>query len=267
MVQRTCATCGELFTPRRSAGKPQVRCSQKCRRKAANDNYTKKNAPVRVTQCAECGGPVEQAEYGRPRLFCSDPCKARVGNRRARRALLPARDPNPRERTCLYCGQVFSPKRRDQVYCSASTGSWCVQAAYQARRAAGEPLRQVEQRKTCNECGTEFTAQKSNAKWCSQTCRGRTTGREASRRRGPIRPESEPYVDREIFIRDGWRCHICGRQIDPEILRAKLDGATIDHVIPLVLGGHDKPSNVAAAHNRCNREKGKRVKALLPGIT
>lgn len=263
--QVQCATCGELFTPRRSGGKPQVRCSAKCRRKVSNDNYTKKNAPVRIAICAECGGPVEHAGLGRPRRFCSDQCKARVTNRRTNRARHPRRDPNPQERTCAHCGQPFVPKRSDQVYCAASTGTWCVQAAYQARRAAGEPLRQVVQIKTCEECGSTFTAKKSNAKWCSQTCRTRTTGRAASRRRGPIRPESEPYVDREIFIRDGWRCHICGRQIDPEVPRAKMDGATIDHVIPLVLGGHDKPSNVAAAHNRCNRVKGKRVKALMAG--
>lgn len=263
--QVRCSTCGELFTPRRSGGKPQVRCSVKCRRKVSNDNYTKKNAPVRVAVCAECGGPVEHAEAGRPRKFCSDQCKARVSNRRARRARLPKRDLNPAERACAHCGTAFVPTRRDQIYCPTAPGVWCVQAAYQARKKAGEPLRQVAQQKTCDECGETFEAKKSNARWCSQQCRTRTTSRDASRRRGPIAPESEPYVDREIFIRDGWMCALCGKPIDPELPRSHMDGATIDHTKALALGGHDKPSNVAAAHNRCNRIKGMRVARALAG--
>jgi endogenous inhibitor of DNA gyrase (YacG/DUF329 family) len=82
-VQATCATCGALFTPRRG-GKPQTRCSARCRRKAANAGYIERNAPERAAQCAECGGPVEQAGLGRPRRFCSDQCKAKAGNRDAR---------------------------------------------------------------------------------------------------------------------------------------------------------------------------------------
>src|SRR5687768_346733 len=110
--QIPCQTCGTVFTPRTSGGKSQVRCSEKCRRKVANANYIKKNAPVRTTQCAECGGPVEQALKGRPRRFCSNECKARVTNRAQRRRQLPIRDPSPKERACAHCGQAFVPRRR-----------------------------------------------------------------------------------------------------------------------------------------------------------
>lgn len=34
------------------------------------------------------------------------------------------------------------------------------------------------------------------------------------------------------------------------------DGATIDHIVPLSLGGSDEPANVATAHRRCNIRKG-----------
>jgi len=263
VYQIPCETCGVLFAPRASGGKPQVRCSEKCRRKVANANYIKKNAPIRTTACAECGGPVVQAERGRPRRFCSDECKARVGNRAARRRQLPIRDPNPQERACAHCGKPFFPSRRDQIYCSSNDGSYCAQRAYRARRAAGEPLRQVEQIKTCVECGNEFTAYKSNAKWCSKICRIRTTGRDASRRRGPVRPDSEPYTDREIFERDGWVCQICHTPVDREASRMHVDGATIDHVVPLSRGGADAPGNVVTAHWRCNRDKGNRPLAAL----
>lgn len=260
VTQIPCQTCGELFTPRASGGKPQVRCSEKCRRKVANAAYIKKNAPTKAATCAECGGPVAQVELGRPRRFCSEECKARAGNRALRRRRLPIRDPNPAPRNCAFCGKEFVPRRRDQIYCSNENAApYCAIKAYQARKKAGEPLRQVEQQKTCQECGTTFTAKKSNARWCSSQCRRRFTGREESRRRGPIRPDATPYTDREIFERDGWRCHLCGKKVDPAVSRRTPEGASIDHLIPLSEGGADTPANVATAHNRCNREKGIRA--------
>lgn len=146
------------------------------------------------------------------------------------------------------------PSRKDQIYCPPGPGSYCGQKAYQARKAAGEPLRQVEQIKTCVECGKEFTAFKSTAKWCSSICRIRTNGRDASRRRGPG-TGAVPYTDLEIFQRDGWRCHLCRKLVDRTVSRNHPDGATIDHIVPLSLGGTDEPANVATAHWRCNREK------------
>jgi len=94
-VEATCATCGKLFVPR-SGGKPQTRCSEKCRRQAANAGYIKRNAPVRTPVCAECGGPVEHSGLGRPRRFCSDKCRATASNRTAR-----LRQQDPTEPRCV----------------------------------------------------------------------------------------------------------------------------------------------------------------------
>lgn len=255
--QIPCQRCGEPFAPR-AAGRPQIFCSKTCRDRTHRANHIKKYAPIRASACAECGARIVHADRGRPRRFCSDECKTRTGNRALRRRRLPIRDPDPAPRACAHCGTAFIPRRKDQIYCKAP-GSWCVQAAYQARRKAGEPLRQVEQTKRCQECGNEFTAHKSNARWCSSQCRRRFTGREESRRRGPVRPDHVPYTDREIFDRDGWRCHLCGKKIDPAASRRSREGATIDHLVPLAAGGADVPANVAAAHNWCNKDKGIRA--------
>lgn len=160
------------------------------------------------------------------------------------------REANPEPRRCAYCNEEFLPRRRDQVYCP---GKWCGQYAYEARKKAGEPLRQIEQVKQCQECGAEFTAFKSNARWCSPQCKNRHTNRVMSRRRGQV--ASEPYTDREIFERDNWTCHICMGAVDPELPRTDWYGATIDHIIPIAAGGTDTPGNVATAHWRCNHNK------------
>lgn len=145
------------------------------------------------------------------------------------------------------------------MYCSGNTPPYCAQAAYVARKRAGEPPRQgVEFARVCVECGEVFTARKANAKWCSPICRIRTNGRDASRRRR-AGAGAEPYADRVIFERDGWTCHLCREPVDPSLPRREPMGASIDHVIPLSLGGADAPWNVACAHNRCNRLKAARL--------
>jgi 5-methylcytosine-specific restriction endonuclease McrA len=63
------------------------------------------------------------------------------------------------------------------------------------------------------------------------------------------------YTDLEIFKRDDWRCHICHRKVRRDVSRTHRDGATIDHLVPLSLGGTDEPNNVATAHYKCNIAK------------
>lgn len=252
--QLACQHCGQPFVRTRKGGKPQVHCSDRCRRAFATKAMNVRRAAERPSRCIECGGQIVQPERGRPRVFCSNECKARTHNRRGNRRRLPLRDTAPEPRRCAFCNEEFVPRRRDQIYCP---DRWCGQYAYAARKKAGEPLRQVEQVKTCHECGAEFTAFNSNARWCSQTCRNRHTGRVRSRRRGPV--QSEPYTDREIFERDNWTCHLCGGSIDPELSRTDWMGATIDHVVPIAAGGSDTRDNVAAAHWKCNHEKRERA--------
>ncbi|MCW2904917.1 MAG: hypothetical protein JWO67_7182 [Streptosporangiaceae bacterium] len=69
-------------------------------------------------------------------------------------------------------------------------------------------------------------------------------------------------VDRdEIWERDGGTCQICGDPIDVTQPWPHPLSRTLDHVIPLVLGGTHEPANVQLAHARCNSQKGDR----LPG--
>lgn len=246
---RACGTCGVEFTPRTNGGKPQVRCSTRCRRKVSNDNYTRQHAPKRRASCVECGGAITLSGLGRPRRFCSDVCKMRAGNRRTRRSQEPVSKAEPRQ--CDHCGKTFQPKRRDTRYCY---DGWCSQAAHRARKAAGEPPRMGERRIACHECGTAFTAKHPAARWCSRICQIRHRGREASRRRSGNQIH-DGYMDREIFERDSWMCHLCGEQIDPTEARCNRLGATIDHLVPLSRGGVDIRGNVKAAHNHCNRRK------------
>jgi 5-methylcytosine-specific restriction endonuclease McrA len=49
-----------------------------------------------------------------------------------------------------------------------------------------------------------------------------------------------------ILRRDGGICHLC----------AQPGADTADHLVPWSQGGTDEPSNLAAAHKRCNQLRG-----------
>lgn len=69
----------------------------------------------------------------------------------------------------------------------------------------------------------------------------------------------EPYLRADIFERDGWVCRICDEAIDPQLSWPDSWAASIDHIVPVSLGGDDTPANVQAAHLTCNIRKHNRV--------
>jgi 5-methylcytosine-specific restriction endonuclease McrA len=66
---------------------------------------------------------------------------------------------------------------------------------------------------------------------------------------------SEPYRRSEIADRDEWRCQLCGDPILPIIRYPHPRSLSIDHIIPLSLGGADTADGVQASHLRCNLRK------------
>jgi 5-methylcytosine-specific restriction endonuclease McrA len=84
-------------------------------------------------------------------------------------------------------------------------------------------------------------------------------GREKMRRRRTLIAGNGP-VDRisedEIFARDGERCHICGKPV-------RRDQMSLDHIVPIALGGSHTMANVRLAHRRCNYRRAHRGAAQL----
>ena len=65
----------------------------------------------------------------------------------------------------------------------------------------------------------------------------------------------ERYLDAAVFERDGWKCMICGKQINIKLKYPDPYSKSVDHIIPLSLGGVDAMCNVQSAHLRCNLVK------------
>lgn len=56
--------------------------------------------------------------------------------------------------------------------------------------------------------------------------------------------------------RDGWTCHLCGQEIVDSTLQSDPMCLSLDHRVPRSKGGSDYPSNISAAHLRCNKQRG-----------
>lgn len=61
-----------------------------------------------------------------------------------------------------------------------------------------------------------------------------------------------PINKTAIFERDEWICGLCGDPVDQAVPWPDLECATLDHVIPMSLGGDHVESNVQLAHFFCN---------------
>ena len=66
----------------------------------------------------------------------------------------------------------------------------------------------------------------------------------------------EPVDKRRVFERDGWRCHICWRKTNSRLKKSWAQWyPTLDHIVPLSLGGPHTYANVACACFECNTLK------------
>jgi 5-methylcytosine-specific restriction endonuclease McrA len=71
-----------------------------------------------------------------------------------------------------------------------------------------------------------------------------------------------------IYARDDWTCQLCGDAIDRAADYNDSRAPTIDHIVPLSLGGTHEPRNVQCAHRECNTLKNARLdlNAFVKGL-
>lgn len=106
---------------------------------------------------------------------------------------------------------------------------------------------------TCRQCGVVFIA-----KWrqlcpaCSSSNKREQRKSLRRKRRMRVAAARELYRVTDVFARDGWRCHLCGRATKRDAKVPHPRAPTIDHLVPLSAGGGDTPLNVATAHFECN---------------
>ena len=67
------------------------------------------------------------------------------------------------------------------------------------------------------------------------------------------------FVDLQMIAqRDKYKCHICRKRVNMNLEYNNRYSATLDHLIPVSLGGDHTNANVRLAHRACNSRKGNR---------
>jgi hypothetical protein len=164
----------------------------------------------------------------------------------------------PIKKKCLHCKRTFGAPQKNSRFCSRKCKDRAKQAADSRNRLASKARRP----RSCVLCGRDIpAASKSDKKYCSATCGSAARinlGRMDRRLRVTDDENTRFFRRNDIYERDGWKCQICLKPIDPLLRFPNPKCASIDHIIPVSMGGTNRPENLQASHLRCNVSLGNR---------
>lgn len=216
-------------------------------------------------RCRGCGVGMPKGPRERnARVWCSSRCRARAlrqadpegfrqranaANRRRSKARQPDRG------WCAHCGGAL--RRASATHCNAAEcqrqrNRERARERYAERREElVERSRRQRAERTPEQQAAEATRRREYARRLGYT----DAHRDADQRRRARKcnaPGVEAFSHREIFERDKWRCGICLRRVDANLVWPDPSSASLDHIEPLARGGSHTKANVRLAHLSCN---------------
>lgn len=116
----------------------------------------------------------------------------------------------------------------------------------------------------CDGCGEQFVGNKRRRRYCSKDCsdlfKHKANWVHLTARRARLRHAFVETFDRlEIFQRDGWICGLCELPVDPALSWPDPMSPSLDHIVPIALGGKHSRANAQCTHLTCNVHKGARL--------
>jgi HNH endonuclease len=169
------------------------------------------------------------------------------------------------QKLCLWCGDKFETIYDTKVYCQRS----CKERAKQSRayiRTNQDPnvsLDRIRRKvktiyiKICKNCGETIYSYWSFKTFCDDVCSDmatKTKRRAAEIKR--IKKNQVPNIAARIYYRDKGLCGICKDPIDLRLQYPDLQSLSIDHIVPVSLGGTNLQSNLQPSHLICNSKRG-----------
>lgn len=169
------------------------------------------------------------------------------------------------QKVCLWCADKFETIYDTKVYCQRS----CKERAKQSRvytRKNQEfdiPLNRVRRLvrtiyiTTCKNCAEIIRSGWKNKIYCDNTCA--RMFRETKKRVLEIKKFdkiSAPNIVARIYYRDKGLCGICKEPIDLRLQYPDRQCLSIDHIVPVSLGGTNLQSNLQPSHLICNSKRG-----------
>ena len=204
------------------------------------------NGGERICQTEECNKiPSRHAQY------CDGCIERREAETQSCKVYFP---------TCPDCKTLFTVRTRqsNQRCEQCSIKRWNKKATERNRTKHGLKLL----KKICAHCGGAFKTYRGRKNTCGELCSKRLMKQAENNRRRAERYGSKHIEKVEIatlFFRDNGRCQICNRKLNLDRAVPHKMAATIDHVVPLSLGGEHSYKNTQLACFMCNSIKGNRT--------
>lgn len=212
--------------------------------------------------CKHCGKPYKPKRKGR-NTFCSRDCSFAHQKQQKEERLRQEQEANVRQ--CVMCGEAFIAKNGKHC-CSDECDK--AKARVAARAYAEKAHTNNLTNRACKCCGIIFAPAygvKRRA-FCSHVCarkylkKTHGSGNRSDQNRRRRAREKATQVDLfkadEIYERDNWICQICGKRVSATLRYPNQMSASLDHIIPLSLGGTHTKDNTQLAHFKCNTAKG-----------
>jgi hypothetical protein len=253
---RTCVglDCGKTFEASSYRQGRKQYCSQEC-----YDQTKSRTKKLRVVACRLCDQPFTRAERGTLQMFCSDACKK--AKRKADKRLAAKRCTARSVRaTCESCGLWF----RRQADSQTTTCQPCRKGTPSAH---GLATTYTNRGCRCQDCTTAVTQERLVYKRQQVAARvPLDVNHRARARRYGVENE---YINKwQEFERDGWMCGLCDEPVDREAPWPAWESPSLDHVVPLAVGGAHIYANVQCAHLGCNllKNDGRKAAQTTTGL-
>jgi hypothetical protein len=225
----------------------QVFCTRKCLQDTHNAvNNANRKVVHQPRPCIVCGTTyLPQRVRPNGGMTCSRQCLARRNNRL--RAGRNVQDNQPQ--ACLWCDETFLPVRSDQNFCTQICWG---HYRYSLVRVDTEP-------RDCLACAEVITNRGPQAQYCQPCIDRRRPMWQQARRAAKLDAFAENVDPNYLAKRDNWRCQLCRNAVNKGLKWPDPLSASIDHVIPISLGGEHSYANTQLAHLVCNIRKGNRI--------
>lgn len=235
--------------------------------------------------CEQCGVTYQRAKRARTRL-CLMCCEL------GRRAKISAAKTNqgrtrwPQSavtwRECRTCGRWHTAENPATLFVRLPGGGRKAAFCSSTCHAAYQHVRLH----ICPDCGVSWADQILPGRGALKRCASCTKADRRSRHKAWVRQARlagtysgdnhrqrarhygvayEPINSRAVYDRDGWICGICDGAVDPGLAFPDLMSASLDHIVPMSLGGPHLWHNVQLAHLICNSRKGARLQPQPAG--
>ena len=251
-----CKNCQAVLPtrPEGKMGRNQLFCNKYCFRLFHNEL----KHIVKPEFCLWCGIALHQDNKpGNPKRYCS---RQHAGfYRQANKPKVPRV-----EKTCIHCSAIYVTNIKASRFCSGDCRNKHYAVEGKARRLAmGAKVYSAE----CDRCHQLINSdgvigKTKYGRFCRPCALVKQRERyriKTAKRQGVAKP-ARLSAD-ALIERDGNLCRLCNTEIDLSLARNSRFGATIDHIVPLSLGGSDDIENMQLAHWICNIKKGNRVDA------